>query len=95
MKVNKLIAQAVSAAKDVGKYGDGGGLWLKIRRPGDKSWVFSYMIAGRSRELGLGPVHSVSLAEARERARQARQLILDGRDPIQVKHEAAAAAKIE
>ena len=53
------------------------------------------MLHGRSRELGLGPVHAVSLAEARERARQARQCLLDGRDPIEVKREAIAAAKVE
>ena len=37
----------------------------------------------RARELGLGPLHSVNLAEAREQARQARQMLLDGVDPIE------------
>ena len=96
MRINKLSTAGVSAAtKKIGKHGDGGGLWLKVRRPGDASWVFAYMIAGRARELGLGPLHSVSLAEARNRAREARQLILDGKDPIEVKHAAANAAKVE
>ena len=42
---------------------------------------------GHARQLGLGPLHSVSLQEARNRAREARQLILDGRDPIEVRHK--------
>jgi integrase len=42
---------------------------------------------------GLGPVHTVNLAEARVRARQARQLILDGKDPIEVKYEARHASR--
>jgi integrase len=50
------------------------------------------MLNGKAREYGLGPVHSVTLAEARERARQARQLILDGKDPLTVRREAQAAA---
>ena len=48
-----------------------------------------------TRYLGLGPVHSVSLAEARDRAREARQALLDGRDPIAVKHADAQARRLE
>jgi integrase len=51
------------------------------------------MIDGRARHMGLGPLHTVSLAEARTRARQARQLILDGKDPIEVKYEARDARR--
>ena len=53
------------------------------------------MRQGKARELGLGPLHSVSLVEARERARQARQCLLDGGDPVEIRHEASAAAKVE
>jgi integrase len=93
--VNKLTPLRVNSLKAPGKYADGLGLYLVIRRPGDKAWAFRYMVNGRARQLGLGPLHTVSLAEARNRAREARQLILDGRDPIEVRHEAQAAAKIE
>jgi hypothetical protein len=43
--------------------------------------------------MGLGPLHTVTPAEARIRARQARQLILDGKDPIEVKYEAREARR--
>src|SRR5262245_50264954 len=91
----KLSARKVETVQKVGRYGDGGGLYLEIRRPGSKVWTFRYMIAGRARYLGLGPLHTVSLVEARNRAREARQLILDGKDPIDVKHEARAARAVE
>ena len=94
MRLNKLTARQVETLRGPFKVGDGGGLWLKSRRPGDASWVFAYMRNGKARELGLGPLHSVSLAEARTRARQARQVILDGRDPIEAKREAQQAARV-
>ena len=50
---------------------------------------------GKTHWLGLGPLHTVSLAEARNRARDARQLLLDGKDPINLRREARAAEKIE
>jgi integrase len=48
---------------------------------------------GRARQMGLGALHTVSLAEARERAKQARQLLLDGTDPIEAKRAQRDAQK--
>src|SRR5262249_44619481 len=45
--------------------------------------------------MGLGPCHTLDLAKARERARQARELRLDGIDPIAHKHAHRAAAVAE
>jgi integrase len=89
-ETNKLTAAKVSRLKTPGRYGDGLGLWLQVTQSGDsvtKSWLFRYMINGRARTMGVGALHTVSLAEARVRARQARQAILDGRDPIEVRRE--------
>jgi integrase len=44
--------------------------------------------------MGLGPLHTVSLQEARIRAREARQLLVDGKDPLTVKEEAMAASRL-
>lgn len=49
---------------------------------GAKSWIFRYMKNGKAREMGLGPVRDVSVAEAREHASACRKLLLDGKDPI-------------
>ncbi len=83
--LNRLTATQVASLKKPGRYGDGGGLWLQVAAGGTKAWGFRYMLAGRARQMGLGPLHTVSLAEARQRAREARQQMLDGMDPLEVK----------
>jgi integrase len=90
-ETNKLTALRVTRAKKPGRYSDGHGLWLQVSKSGAKAWVFRYMRRGRARHMGLGALHTISLAEARERARQARQMLLDGKDPIEAKHAAVAA----
>ena len=79
---NKLSAAAVRAASKRGLYGDGHGLYLQVSAFNTKTWVFRYMIDGRGRKMGMGPLHTVSLAEARNRAAAARLKVLDGVDPI-------------
>ncbi|WP_218510508.1 site-specific integrase [Variovorax sp. dw_308] len=80
--INKLSAVAVQRARAPGYYGDGGGLWLQISKLGGKSWVYRFTLHGKAREMGLGPVHTVTLAEARTKAEGHRKLVADGRDPI-------------
>src|SRR5215467_454557 len=75
MPVGKLNAQQVKNAKPgkkgLGKLCDGGGLWL-YTGPNSKSWVFRFMIRGVAREMGIGSLDTIGLAEARELARQYR-----------------------
>jgi hypothetical protein len=62
--------------------GDGGGLWLQctlgeggqVRR----SWTFRYELNGRRREMGLRPTYTTGLGEAREKAKELRQQLLEG-----------------
>jgi integrase len=72
----------VARAKKPGMYADGGSLYLRVAEGGSKQWVFRYVTNGRLRDMGIGPVHTLTLAEARERATEARKLRLDGIDPI-------------
>jgi integrase len=81
-KVKKLSAILVSKLSSPGHYGDGDGLWLQISGSGSKSCVFRFTLAGRSREMGLGGLNAVSLTIARERARECRLLLTEGKDPI-------------
>jgi len=88
MALFKLTVAAVKAAnKPNSRLSDGGNLYLRISSSGVKSWGFLYSIGGgdgkrgRQHELGLGPLHTVSLAEAREKAAELRKILLDGRDP--------------
>jgi Arm DNA-binding domain len=75
---NRLTARGIAAKTKKGRYGDGGGLFLQVSKWGTKSWLFRYERNGRERQMGLGPVHTVSLAQARELAREARLLVLQG-----------------
>jgi integrase len=85
----------VSRAKKRGYRGDGGGLYLQISSNGAKSWVFRFRDGQKLREMGLGPCHTVSLADARHLARECRKQRLAGTDPIQARHAARAAARLE
>ena len=80
-----LSAKRVAHLKKPGRYGDGHGLCLQITPSGVKSWLLRYERAGRERWMGLGPLHTVSLQEARERARKARGQLLDGLDPLEAR----------
>lgn len=93
--IGKLTALGVNQAKKRGYYSDGGGLFLQVGASGSKSWVFRFRAAGRLREMGLGPSHTVTLAEARQKALECRKLRLDGRDPIQVRRTERVAANLE
>jgi integrase len=94
-EIGKLTAVQVRQVKRRGLYGDGGGLFLQVSAGGAKSWVFRYKNDGRLRVMGLGPVHTVSLAEARERALQCRKLRLDRKDPIELRRAERMAEKLE
>ena len=82
-QTNKLTARAVAAVKLPGLYSDGGGLYLQVARGGSKSWVYRFMLRRRSRDMGLGGIDVVSLAEAREKALEARRLVKAGIDPVE------------
>jgi hypothetical protein len=73
--LNRLTSLTVARAKRPGMYADGGSLYLRVAPGGSKQWIFRYTaIDGRMRDMSLGAVHIFSLAEARERATQARRL---------------------
>jgi hypothetical protein len=72
--VGRLNALAVSRANKPGFHGDGGGPYLQVTRSGACTWVYRFMLHGRAREMGLGSLRDVSLAEARKRAAECRRL---------------------
>jgi hypothetical protein len=90
----KLTALQVSKLAKPGLYGDGGGLTLQITKGGAKSWLFRFMMAGKAHGMGLGPTHTVSLAEARQKALAARKLLLDGINPLAAKKQDQLAAAL-
>jgi integrase len=91
--LNRLSTLKVARAKRAGMYADGGSLYLRVADGGSKQWVFRYHANGRLRDMHLGPVHTLTLAEARERATEARKLRLDGIDPLTHKRARVAALR--
>jgi len=89
--VGRLKARQVANAKPPkGKewavIPDGGNLYLQATRGKQghirRSWLFKYGLAGKRREMGLGALHTISLAKARDKARALREQLLDGVDPL-------------
>lgn len=102
--IEKLSTLAVNNAKNVGYVGDGAGLWLQVSKSGKdkngqdtyaKSWIFRFTINGKQREMGLGAVHTVTLAEARAKAKECRLLMLDGKDPLDTRKAIRLAEALE
>ena len=91
---NRLSAVKVTKLRKAGRYCDGLGLYLQVGPSGTKSWLFRYMLNGRAREMGLGAVHTVTLAEAREKAAASRKLLLEGIDPIEARRKERIALQI-
>jgi Arm DNA-binding domain len=80
--INRLTDFKVRQQKKPGLHPDGAGLYLQVTTSGAKSWVLRYMLRGKAREMGLGSLSLVGLAEARTRATDARRLCMEGIDPI-------------
>lgn len=93
--IGKLTALTVEKVKRPGMYGDGGGLYLRVTEDTTKNWVFRFMLNGRPRWMGLGPLHTVSLADARKRAGERRLQRHDGIDPIEARRAERLKAQLE
>lgn len=92
-KANELSPLAVSRLNAPGHHFVGGvaGLALQVLPSGARTWVLRVMVAGKRREMGLGGYPDVTLAIAREKARQAREKIYAGVDPIVERRKAQSA----
>lgn len=97
--IEKLNAAAVKNETRPGLYGDGAGLYLHVgpdaTEKTGKSWIYRFMLNGKAREMGLGPLLDVSLSEARQRAHAARRLRLDGIDPLAARNAKKKAEREE
>lgn len=69
------------------------GLALQVKSTGAKSWILRSVVGGRRRDMGLGAYPSVGLAQARQKAAEARELIRQGVDPIERQRSALSALK--
>jgi integrase len=70
------------------------GLGLQITPTGARNWLLRVMVGGRRREIGLGAFPEITLAMARDRAREAKDSIRRGMDPVEERKAARAALVI-
>lgn len=94
-EIGKLSAVGVRNQSKPGLYNDGGGLYLQVTESGAKTWIYRFMLAGRRRDMGLGSLNTVSLADARDEARSYRQNVRNGLDPIEIRKARKLAAEAE
>lgn len=90
---NALTAQAVKHAGP-GRHADGSGLHLLVKQSGARSWVYRFMLNGRSRDVGLGAAGpgGLSLADARDEAAVLRLKVKAGIDPLEERDREIAQA---
>jgi hypothetical protein len=77
-----------------GRHADGAGLHLLVKESGARSWVYRFMLKGKSRDIGLGAAGQggISLADARDLASALRLKVKAGVDPLQERQKAASEA---
>lgn len=76
------LAVAGITRRGINFVGGVSGLGLNVTQSGSRSWILRYQVGGKRKDMGLGGYPSVTLAQAKERARQARAKIAQGIDPI-------------
>ncbi len=77
---DKMIANLKSEAKQYYKR-ESDGFAVRVLPSGMKAWLFIYTVAGKRRQMNLGEYPTVTLAKARERLIDVRQVYKDGKDP--------------
>lgn len=93
----KLVPVTLKKLPD-GWHADGGNLYLLVRGA-SRAWVFRYVGPdGKRRNMGLGGLESVALAQAREHAKRLREQVrhpLEPSDPLSARRERRTAAKLQ
>lgn len=91
-KVRELGPLQIAQVTEPGLHAVGGvaGLCLQVEETGGRSWILRTMIAGKRRHMGLGGYPDVKVADARRLAREAREEISKGYDPVEDRRAAKA-----
>src|SRR3954452_9464954 len=89
-QTKRLSARSVATITKPGRHADGEGLYLVVDPSDAKRWLFLFRWGGKLKEMGLGGLGAVSLAEAREKAAEARRVLAGGKNPIDERRAAEA-----
>jgi len=91
----RLTAHQVKNISNRGMFCDGDGLYLQVSASGAKSWILRFHFGGKYRDMGLGSVKILTLADAREAAVEARKLRSKGTNPIEARKQQRIADRLE
>lgn len=83
MSLTDLSIRHAKPGPKLQKLSDGRGLQLHITVAGSKLWRWAYRFDGKQKLMALGIYPDVSLAQARQAANEARQLLAAGTDPME------------
>lgn len=88
-KVTEMSAIELRRIQEPGRYSVGGvaGLILEVRQTDSKSWILRVVVGDKRRHFGLGSYPEISLARAREKAREIREKIREGIDPAEERRQ--------
>jgi integrase len=78
----KRLTHTGGKTNDMVAVGGVPGLYLQVTRKGGKTWVLRATVGAMRRDIGLGGFPAVTLSQAREKARDARDKIERGIDPV-------------
>ena len=80
--MRNLTVARIKTLSEPGRYVDGDGLMLRVAPGGSKQWILRARVDGERRDMGLGSLKVLTLAEARTKASELRREIARGVDPI-------------
>lgn len=88
--MGKLTSKEVAtkAKSSPGRFADGGGLYFVVPKSGVPYWMLRYTLRSKRKEMTLGKLQDLSLAEARAEAAIKMKQIREGFDPIVAKKRA-------
>lgn len=95
MALTDVAIKNAKAREKPYKMGDAGGLFLLVQPSGGKLWRLKYRVDGREKKLGIGTYPEVSLAEARKRRDDARELLAAGKDPSREKQRDKVRSRLQ
>lgn len=95
-KAKELRAIAVKKITKSGLHAVGGvaGLLLQVTDTGARSWILRTMVGSKRRDIGLGGFPDVTLAQARDKARELKEKIKEGIDPVEERRAAKERLKL-
>jgi len=85
--LGKLSVKAIKDLHLPGRYADGDGLYLHVRKGGSRQWLLRVSKDGKRHDIGLGALQYVKLSEAREKTHQLKKQIRHGENPIVAKQK--------